>query len=257
MTYGKPGLSFKIGAIFTFIILATVFSIYAFQNDSGISKNNLKAQNIRSFPNYGKSSNNPFCFKTKNRSKYILVQSSLTWREFIAALKNVNVDDNVLKEFDRLFKLTNSKGVLLECKPFSWNTSENSLVEFRIIKDNYFNTAKQDSLTFGEKFNRLCPTESEEIISFDSLSGNVLITPCPFSVSGRTTSTHLKVFMETASQDHKRKLFQMIGNELEKVSQQNPAKGIWLSTHGKGVDWLHIRVCLQPSYYTTKQYIHF
>ena len=187
--------------------------------------------------------------------KYILVESStLTWEKFIKALKNEN--DVVRKDIENLLNSVNSKGVLLEFKPFSWNTSTTDRVEFRIIIDNDFDYAVEDKGAFANQF-PACKAGTEDVICFKSSLNNSLVSPCPFSESGNTISTHFKIFMETASEDHKRKLLHMVGEELEKESKANRDKGIWLSTHGKGthgVKWLHVRVCLHPYYYVTEEY---
>ena len=127
-------------------------------------------------------------------------------------------------------------------------------MEFRIIKDESFRNRRQDANKYAQYFNESCQSGVEGVVSFKSPSGTTLVVPCPASESGTTVFTHLKVFLRTASPNQKTLILQKLGSELKKVSKSNTNRKIWLSTHGHGVFWLHLRVSLSPLYYSTDEY---
>ena len=193
-------------------------------------------------------------FKTSSNKNFVLVTSTstLTWKAFIEVLKSG--DMKVIEEFDSLFNSLDWDGVLFECKPFKWNKSVSEQVEFRIIKDESFRNRHQDADKYAQYFNESCQPGVEGAVSFKSPSGTTLVAPCPASESGTTVFTHLKVFLRTASPNQKILILQKLGSELEKFGKSAPNRKVWLSTHGHGVFWLHLRVSFLPLYYSTDEY---
>ena len=192
-------------------------------------------------------------FKTSSNKNFVLVTSTLTWKSFIEALKSG--DTKVIEEFDSLFNRLDWDGVLFECKPFTWKESGTEQVEFRIIKDEAFRNRRQDADKYAQYFNESCQPGVEGAVSFKSPSGTTLVAPCPTSESGTTVFTHLKVFLRTASPNQKVLILQKLGSELEKFGKSAPNRRVWLSTHGHGVFWLHLRVSFLPLYYSTDEYV--
>jgi protoheme ferro-lyase len=58
----------------------------------------------------------------------------------------------------------------------------------------------------------------------------------------------------------KQELWKKVAEEIKKIiikSQKYPSENnkLWVSTHGLGVAWVHIRLSIIPKYYKTKKYI--
>jgi len=54
--------------------------------------------------------------------------------------------------------------------------------------------------------------------------------------------------MKTASKKHQQEFWKSIAITLEKLLKNNN-KNFWVSTHGFGVNYLHVRICNYPKYY--------
>ena len=64
----------------------------------------------------------------------------------------------------------------------------------------------------------------------------------------------IRSFLKDGTSKQINLLFSQIGITLEKLLQDNQGKKVWLSTHGLGVHWLHIRLDFSPKYYQTQSY---
>ena len=53
--------------------------------------------------------------------------------------------------------------------------------------------------------------------------------------------------MNKASEIQKRELWKKVALEANKMLKNND--NIWISTHGLGVNYLHVRICNNPKYY--------
>jgi hypothetical protein len=59
-------------------------------------------------------------------------------------------------------------------------------------------------------------------------------------------------FMRNGSNEQKHELLFNIGESMLKYTNFKNKK--YLSTHGKGVPWLHVRICDSPKYYSFEKY---
>ena len=84
-----------------------------------------------------------------------------------------------------------------------------------------------------------------DVVSFYNLSGDtLLVVPTP---SGNKNYSSILYFMQSASNEQIKLLWKRVALETIKfVEKHNVA---WISTHGLGVPWLHIRISSQPKYY--------
>lgn len=88
------------------------------------------------------------------------------------------------------------------------------------------------------------------IVSFLSLGKDCqLVVPGPHDKA--TDYTHLLTFLRTASAEQKGAFWQAISQQLQGRLSANP---LYLSTHGMGVPWLHVRLDEQPKYYGDEKY---
>ena len=92
------------------------------------------------------------------------------------------------------------------------------------------------------------------MLTFPNISGNALLV-VPRPSPGRQPYTHLAAFLRLCPQSEIHRLWQQVGTvmsqELQGVpgSILHPTKALWLSTHGMGVPWLHVRIDKHPKYY--------
>lgn len=64
---------------------------------------------------------------------------------------------------------------------------------------------------------------------------------------------HLRAFLDTAPQAQISALFRCVSAELEAWWARTDEL-VWLSTHGLGVPWLHVRLDARPKYYRHRPY---
>lgn len=83
-------------------------------------------------------------------------------------------------------------------------------------------------------------------VSFLSLGGTLLIVPPD---TGKNFS-HLGTFNKYSSAAEKRALWKKVATELQKKLKRGET--VYVSTHGTGVSWLHVRLASSPLYYVTK-----
>ena len=64
---------------------------------------------------------------------------------------------------------------------------------------------------------------------------------------------NISQFTKNASQEQKQKFWQEVANRLSRELEKNEAPK-WLSTHGLGVPYLHVRIDNRPKYYHFEEY---
>ena len=83
------------------------------------------------------------------------------------------------------------------------------------------------------------------VVNFPNLRGDAhLVVPSP--ISGQEDFTHLASFLRSAEEDQIHQFWQAVGRSFKSKINEEP---IWLSTHGLGVAWLHVRIDQYPKYY--------
>lgn len=176
---------------------------------------------------------------TNNFIKWIDIFDNFTNKIFISSFINILSKTN---QFDEYY---------LEFSPTTSNQINSDIFEFVLIKTSGF-TLKADIFPFGvEKINK----NSNQIIWFPNPSNSaVLVVPCFNHLFPIDDYIHIGTFMRSSNINQKFNLvitmFKIYFNEL----LSEPNKKLWLSTHGKGVGWLHIRIDQIPKYITYKPY---
>jgi len=145
-------------------------------------------------------------------------------------------------------KLSNWKkgGVLTYPKklkyPFIWLTSVNkdgkTPYKQEFVKETCL-SPKQDYSAFQEYIKK---SKNKYVLSFWNLSGDtILIIPTP--KQGKNYA-HLKNFIDNASNTQQK----VFWKEVARIATQQ-TQPIWISTHGLGVPYLHVRIDFKPKYY--------
>ena len=114
--------------------------------------------------------------------------------------------------------------------------------QYEIIPTSF--TGKADPSEFAEHLT----DKSQPVKVFQSFSGNLLVTP----TDTEKDYHHLQTFLNSASSEEIRSFFRSWAEAADTLLANNDV--VWLSTHGKGIPWLHGRVDLRPQYYSTRKF---
>lgn len=86
--------------------------------------------------------------------------------------------------------------------------------------------------------------------SFTNKSGNSLLV-IPLPVNGKNYGT-IKDFIDNAPETQQSEFWKLVAREVKHVLKSQPR--VWISTHGLGVSYFHLRIDLEPKYYTTNEF---
>jgi len=130
-----------------------------------------------------------------------------------------------------------NKPFMWKCKPVS-KLSDKFTYQFKIAKFPLI----QDLNSFSEHFKKY--KKSNKVINFYNLSKSTqLIVPYP---NENKNYSHFQLFLQNASNEQQANLWKKIGNVL--IEEINNNTKIWLSTHGLGINYIHIRIKASPDY---------
>ena len=133
--------------------------------------------------------------------------------------------------------------------PFQWRTSclvadANDYGSFaQSLTPNKTLCTSQDYSAFQQQLS--AAPAGASCISFPNLSGDtVLVVPTP--VTGQTYTT-LREFLQHAPAAQQRALWKEVARQARAAMRKHSR--VWISTHGLGVAFLHVRICSHPKYY--------
>ena len=107
---------------------------------------------------------------------------------------------------------------------------------------NYFSQYGKD---FQEKMET---SKNPYVTSFPNLSGDtILVIPMP--VKGKNYAT-LKDFMDEANETQQKEFWKHVAHVARKCMKK--WKSVWISVHGLGVAYTHVRISSSPKYYFDK-----
>jgi hypothetical protein len=171
-------------------------------------------------------------FNESFKEQMIKLATSEEYRESIINIFIESEYDNCLWEFPRI-----------------GTDTINNMAEFVLIKSQPFPHA--DKSAFKDNFDKY-----SDISVFRNISGDtLLISPNPNMLDfyHKEQCGHVMSFMKYGNVEQKHALLKNIGIQMLKLV--NSGQSIYLSTHGYGVPWLHMRLCDKPKYYKNKQYL--
>jgi len=128
------------------------------------------------------------------------------------------------------------------------NDTCKSNYEVSVIPTDAFNNREENFDPFKSKFKI-----TDQIKVFHNLrKDSLLIVPNKNEVSDQNFVT-LRKFLQTAPKSLIKKFWKTVGETMiDQISKNSDY--CYLSTHGLGVLWLHVRVDQRPKYYHTKKY---
>lgn len=128
-------------------------------------------------------------------------------------------------------------------KPFIWRTSPyytNSLYSGEIIYEPKLDV-EPNYKPFSSKFKK----KYKYVVSFPNLSGDtILVVPIP---KRNKNFSSLYIFNKNASNTQKKIFWKKVAEIA--IKEQKKHGKVWISTHGLGVAWLHVRISTSPKYY--------
>lgn len=177
--------------------------------------------------------------KTKQFIKWNGVKENYQNNKFIDSFIKLLSEFNPFDEF------------YIEFNPITSNSMDYIIFEFVLIKTSGF-ASNSDINTFGiERLN----TNSNDIIWFPNPSNTaLLVVPCYNHNYPIQDYTHIGKFIKSFNIKQKRNLIIKMFELYFELLKQQPGNKLWLSTHGKGVGWLHIRIDKIPRYISWKPY---
>lgn len=187
------------------------------------------------------------CMQYKQDNNYIIYRINqndqfLTYENFY---QNIRTSDELINEIISILKLNPFKAYYLEFNPVSCDLLSETIFEFVVTKTTGF-VNKTDITTFGElNLN----TKSNDIYIFNNLSKtSILISPCYNHKYNINVYNNICTFMRSSNLEQQILLLKNSFFQYLTQLQKNKNKLLWLSTHGKGVGWLHIRIDNSPKY---------
>jgi hypothetical protein len=83
------------------------------------------------------------------------------------------------------------------------------------------------------------------VVTFENLGGDAtLVVPSPRGDDA--VYAHLAAFLRSAPQEQQQALWRALG---QAVAAKLSDRALWISTHGGGVAWVHVRLDSRPKYY--------
>lgn len=180
----------------------------------------------------------------------------ISYSLFIHLLKSK--DKDFLKVFgEALNNATNELSAYFwECIPVS-QKSINKKFEFVVTKTKELNNITQDSRPFAKQLADIA-IAGVHTGSFPNKGKDaILIIPGAKKDNDKDIIDYKNIsqFTKNAPHEQQQKFWQEVANVLSGELEKNEAPK-WLSTHGLGVHYLHVRIDNQPKYYSWDGYIN-
>ena len=136
---------------------------------------------------------------------------------------------------------------------FHWNTSPLTKTMDTTYLENFMENKalpkRQNKNAFKENIEKAEKNGKLYATSFPNLSGDtILVVPMPKNKKSYAT---LKDFVDNAPAKQQQELWKLVAREAKKRVKKFGK--VWISTHGLGVPYLHVRICNQPKYYFGKK----
>ena len=135
---------------------------------------------------------------------------------------------------------------------FHWNTSPLTktmdTTYLEKFKENKALPKRQNKNAFKDKLDEAEKKQTSYATAFPNLSGDtILVVPMPRK--GKSYAT-IKDFVDNAPAKQQQELWKLVAKQAKK--QVKKFGKVWISTHGLGVPYLHVRIASQPKYYFSK-----
>lgn len=154
----------------------------------------------------------------------------------------------ILKEWENgcvmSYNIFTKSRFFYESSPYENDESE---YEHMLIESNNLDNMSQDYTPFNEYINKNITHTSMSFYNLSKTSKLIIPMPCV-----NKNFTTLKDFIDNASIDTQKEFWKKVADEIRHMSKLH--KKIWISTHGLGVGYLHMRIDTSPKYYHTDEF---
>uniref|UniRef100_A0A6T6WIS4 Uncharacterized protein n=1 Tax=Amorphochlora amoebiformis TaxID=1561963 RepID=A0A6T6WIS4_9EUKA len=166
----------------------------------------------------------------------------MTWSGYVSLLKR---NKTFRAFFSYALAKVPFKGYYWECNPVKSGLFDR-LLEMAFVESSQLSDIKADSKRFDMHIQKLKGSNSVSV--FPNLGRDAYLIVPAQSTKNAQTFAHLAAFVRNAPEDQKQALWEKTGKTFQTVLEQN--KTVWVSTHGTGVYWLHVRIDTRPKYYS-------
>jgi len=210
---------------------------------TGSNKNNLKYGLLHSEPNIDTPrffisivpGSETEILELENRPP---IRTNILWKDKIKYWKNGEY---------QVYSGSIKKRFFFETYPCDKNMT-NKYKEKFIENDKLEEFKHQDFSSFNDQIKK---SNNEYAIAFNNLSNDArLIIPIPQKDKDFTT---MKDFCDNASIKQQKEFWKIVAIEIEYMLGTNDK--IYISSHGLGVPYFHLRLDKKPKYYNSKEYI--
>jgi hypothetical protein len=129
---------------------------------------------------------------------------------------------------------------------FQWNTSvlknDGKVSYLQTFRTNNKLAQNQNKKDFQEHFKN---SQSKYVVAFPNLSKDTMLV-VPMPVRGKNYAT-LRDFIDNASEIQQQEFWKKVAEVAKKF--MNEKGKVWISVHGLGVDYTHVRISSSPKYY--------
>ena len=95
--------------------------------------------------------------------------------------------------------------------------------------------------------------QGRDVMSFPNVGGDATLV-APREAGPRGAYGHMAAFVRGAPAAQQVALWAAVGEALARTLAGLGERPVWLSTAGRGVPWLHVRLDSEPKYYRTQGY---
>lgn len=146
--------------------------------------------------------------------------------------------------FNQLLAQSKFKAFFWEVKPICFGDL-NQEFEFVVVNSKFLRSIKSNNSRFENYLQK-----QEDVVSFKNLRKDAALVVPTESVS-KEIYCHLANFVRSAPKDQVDEFWKKVVTEYSNLLNEKPT---WLSTHGLGVHWLHVRIDTIPKYYHHYEY---
>lgn len=168
---------------------------------------------------------------------YNVTKSVITWRDKIDEWKSGKILTYPSDINKRFFYET------AICDKYAKNPYKERFIKSEQLEK----IPSQDYKSFSKQ---LLKNTNKYVTAFPNLSGDtMLIIPVPIKGKNYTT---IKDFIDNAPKTQQIEFWKKVANEIDEWLSTR--ENVYISTHGLGVYYFHLRLCEKPKYYITKKF---
>ena len=132
-------------------------------------------------------------------------------------------------------------------KPFIWKTSP-YYTDSNYLEECIYAPGLNFQPNYSPFFTKFTKN-SKYVVEFPNISGDTILV-CPIPKRNKNYSS-IYTFNKEASNTQKKAFWKKVAHVAKREQKKHGI--IWISTHGFGVRWLHIRISKSPKYYGTSK----